>query len=300
MTSRGNLALAATLAVYAALVAIVTPAYLPLVSALGGDYLAYGRAATPALLWANPSAWLALIGPAAWLAVRPGASERRLGDGLVLATLGYLAGAIVQGKGWNYHYAPAVTTSALLLFVAAAQPLRPLVLGARCVALSLAAAFAAYGLGALRAPPGATPARAAPPGVTLETYGRLVAGLGEHGHPRSVLALYRHEGHAFALAAFGGARFVSPFPMLWLLDSPGWEAKLPWWTEQIARAARRDPPDVILVSGDTTGGVSCREALSRDPAIASLLSGYERRPAVDVYDVFVPRTGPESPQTAAR
>lgn len=285
LATRGNLALAATLAAYAALVAIVTPDYLRMLSAIGGDYVAYGRADARALLWWNASAWIALIGPVAWLAARAGGFERRLGDGLAVATLGYLAGALVQGKGWNYHYAPAITTSALVLFLAAAQPLRPFVLGVRCLAVALSAGFAGYGLGGLR-----LPAQTSLPGVTRESYGRLVAGLGDAGHPRSVLALYRHEGHAFSLSAFGGARFVSPFPMLWLLETPGWQARLPWWTDRIARAARRDPPDLILISRDTAGGVSCIEALSRDPAIASLLSAYEPRPDVDGYGVFVPRT----------
>jgi hypothetical protein len=284
---RDGAAVAAVVGVYALLVALLAPGYASLVRDLGADYLAYGRGTPADLLWANPCAWLAAIGPAAWLAVRARAADRRLGDGLALATLGFLAGALVQGKGWNYHYAPAVTTSGLLLWLAAAQPLRPVVLLARCVATLLLAGFAAHGLRRYVAP--APPVPGAPPAVDRATYDRLVAALGSAGHPRSVLALYRHSGQAFVLSAYGGARFVSPFPMVWILELPDWRRRLPWWTDRIARAARRDPPDLVLISRDTTGGPDCAELLPADPAIASVLAGYEPRPDAEGYRVWVRR-----------
>jgi hypothetical protein len=104
-----------------------------------------------------------------------------------------------------------------------------------------------------------------------------------------VLALYRHSGQAFVLSAYGGARFVSPFPMVWILELPDWRRRLPWWTDRIARAARRDPPDLVLISRDTTGGPDCAELLPADPAIASVLAGYEPRPDAEGYRVWVRR-----------
>jgi hypothetical protein len=257
---------------------------------LGADYLAYNRAGPAGLLWTNPCAWLSLLGPAAWLALRHRARDRRVGDGLAVATLGFLAGAVVQAKGWNYHYAPAVTTSGLLLWLVAAEPLRPAVLLVRLVVAALLLGFAAQGLRG-RLAPSLAAATTQPPGVDRATYARLVAALGDAGHPRSLLALYRHSGQAFVLSAYGGARFVSPFPMVWVLELSDWPAKLPWWTERIAEAARRDPPDLVLIARDTTGGPDGAKVLTADTAIAALLARYEARPEVEGYRVWVrPRT----------
>ncbi len=281
-SSRGSLAPIAIVCVYVILVAALTPDYPSVVRTLGADYLAYGRADLADLLWANPCAWLALLGPTAWLGTRAHSSDRTLGDGLALATLGFLAGAVLQGKGWNYHYAPAVTVSTLQLLLVAAQPMRPLVLLVRCLAAALVLGFLHQ---ALR--PRSSTVTVARSSVSPQTYQRLVDDLGDAGHPRAVLALYRHAGHAFALTAYGGARFVSPFPMLWVLELPDWESKLPWWTQQIARAAQRDPPDLILISRDTSGGPSCAEVLSHDAAISSMLLHYRQRPDVQGYRVYV-------------
>ncbi len=282
---RGSVAVLVVVGIYPLLVALLTPDYFWLVRRLGPDYLAYNRAAPAGLLWTNPCAWLSLLGPAAWLAVRRRARDRQVGDGLALATLGFLAGAVVQAKGWNYHYAPAVTTSGLLLYLVAAEPLRPAVLLARCVAAALLVGFVAQGLRGRFAPrPAGAVAR---PGVDRATYDRLVAALGDAGHPRSVLALYRHSGQAFVLSAYGGARFVSPFPMVWVLDLPDWPAKLPWWTDRIAQAARRDPPDLVLIARDTTGGPDGAQVLAADTAISALLARYLPRPDVEGYRVWV-------------
>ena len=238
-----------------------------------------------------------MLGPVAWLATRASATERRLGDGLALATLGFLAGAVVQGKGWNYHYAPAVTTGVLQLLLVATQRMRPAVLLVRCVAAALLVGFVHYGLSRHPAPPGFERSRVDP-----GAYRQLVADLGDAGHPRAVLALYHHSGQAFTLTAFGGARFVSPFPMVWIFEVPEWRAKLPWWTAQIARAARRDPPDLVLLARDRVGELDGAEILSADSSMASLLRDYEPRPDVSGYKVYVSRRGraaAEEPRTAS-
>lgn len=271
---------------YALLVAALAPDYFGVVRTLGGDYLAYQPAGAAELLWANPTAWVAVLGPAAWLATRASTADRALGDGLAVATLGFLAGAVVQGKGWNYHYAPAVTTSVLQLLLVSGQALRPAVLLVRCVTAALLTGLVHQGLSRRPLPAGAEAASADP-----AAYRRLVAALGDAGHPRSLLALYRRSGLAFTLSAYGGARFVSPFPMLWVFDVPGWQAKLPWWTGEIARAARRDPPDLVLLSRDSVGGADCAEVLSRDARIAELLRDYEPRPDAAGYRVYVRRSG---------
>jgi hypothetical protein len=284
----GSRAVLLTLVAYAVAVAALAPGYPSLARSLGSDYWAYQRVGLPDLLWRNPCAWLAATGPVAWLLIRSRTEERTHGDGLVLATLGFLAGAVVQSKGWNYHYAPSVTTSLFLLGFVAARPLSPAVLLTRFVSAAIAFGFVQQAWRGYH-----RSASANPWVVDYRAYQRLVQELGDAGHPKSLLAIYRHSGQAFALTAFGGARFVSPFPMLWILDSPGWETKLPWWTEQIARAATQDPPDLILFSRDTAvGSPNCAELLPKDPAIAALLARYDPRPDAGGYRVFVSRSRP--------
>jgi hypothetical protein len=287
---QGSRAVMVTLVVYITAVAVLAPGYTSVARSLGGDYWNYQRVGLPDLLWQNPCAWLAAVGPTAWLLVRFRTADRTQGDGLALATLGFLAAAVVQSKGWNYHYAPAVSTGLVLLSLTAAQPLRPVILVMRVASAAIVFGFGQQAwLGYDR-----------PASENLEvdarTYQRLVRELGDAGHPRSMLALYRHSGQAFALTAFGGVRFVSPFPMIWVLDSPGWETKLPWWTDHIVRAAKRDPPDLILFSRDTVAGTpNCAELLPRVPAIAALLAGYESRPDAGGYRVFIRRASNPQP-----
>ena len=130
-----------TLVIYVMAVAVLAPGY-GVGPVAGGDYWAYQRVGLPELLWKNPCAWLAAVGPAAWLLVRPGTTDRTHGDGLTLATLGFLAGAVVQSKGWNYHYAPAISTSLLLLYLSAAQPMKPVVLLMRFASAAIVFGFA--------------------------------------------------------------------------------------------------------------------------------------------------------------
>jgi hypothetical protein len=240
--------------------------YLRLAVVLGHDYTLYRPAGLASLLWANPCTWLAVLGPAAWLLV--GRRSHPLERGLALATVGFLGGAVLQGKGWNYHYAPAMVTSLLLLVSVAAGPRAP-----RLVPVWAVLAFVLAGM--LRA------ALRPEPSHHVEVTARLRRDL--PGTPRAVLALYDHEGWAFGLTAFDDARFVSPFPCLWIFSTPVWRDRLPWWTAQLVRAAERDPPDLVLVYPNVAG------PLLGDSTFARWLARYKPAPEAGGYRVYVRR-----------
>ncbi|HEU4829251.1 MAG TPA: hypothetical protein VFT04_08640 [Gemmatimonadales bacterium] len=103
-----NLAAFATLAVAFASILVFAPAYLDAVSAYGALYAEFSRGTLRQLLLRDIyplSVWLALI--VAAVTVRSVANRQRV-TVLALAAAGFLAAAAVQGKGFGYHYFPAM------------------------------------------------------------------------------------------------------------------------------------------------------------------------------------------------
>ncbi|HEX6644535.1 MAG TPA: hypothetical protein VF037_07655 [Gemmatimonadales bacterium] len=120
-----NLAALGTLAAAFVAILVFEPAYLQAVQAYGGLYAEFSRGTPRQLLFRDIyplSVWLALV--VAAVTVASVAASRRV-IALALASAAFLGAAVAQGKGFGYHYFPAMGYAVVTLFVLAAADVLP-------------------------------------------------------------------------------------------------------------------------------------------------------------------------------
>ncbi len=115
-----TVAVLATLALYGAVLLLVTPGYLP----LAVDALSVYPGYWPASPWliATRSWQLVVVAVALLALLAPGRGP--LHEVLALAVAFFTATVFAQNKGWFYHWIPAVTMATLLLAVVVGQAVR--------------------------------------------------------------------------------------------------------------------------------------------------------------------------------
>jgi hypothetical protein len=113
-----NWVVLAVLLVYAVLVLTAAPEYLALVKRLGSTYDAFARKNPFDLVLHSVEAVCGIGALLAYGLVRPSLRFRELGDVLALATGAFLLAALVQGKGFSYHFYPVSACTLLLAAVA--------------------------------------------------------------------------------------------------------------------------------------------------------------------------------------
>jgi hypothetical protein len=120
-----NLVAGGTLGVAFASILVLAPAYLEAIRQYGALYAQFSRGTLPQLMARDLyslSVWLAVIIALVTLSSLP---NRRTVAILVLASLGFLAAAVAQGKGFGYHYFPAMGFAVITLLHLVAAPLPP-------------------------------------------------------------------------------------------------------------------------------------------------------------------------------
>ncbi len=204
---------AGVLVVYGALVLLLTPEYLDAVRLALEGYGAFD-ASVGELLLRGEIYLVCGAGLAAWsLWSRP--ATRSLGTILALASIALASVALVQGKGWSYHYYPALSSSALLVGLAVLELIRRTFGGRRRrIAYTLIGA-ALVGTLAMTIVPRALEREEQPVRRLAEIVGREAAG-------GSVMVFSTQIGAAFPLVNYAGVDWASRFPQLWFL--PGFYA----------------------------------------------------------------------------
>lgn len=114
-----DLAISAVGAAYLAAVAVATPEFFTIVRVFGPAYAAFTPADSPLFLVRNAAAVWTAAALIAW-AVRREEGDS-VGVALVLALTGAFLAAVLQGKGWTYHFVPAICLSVLVGFLALAS-----------------------------------------------------------------------------------------------------------------------------------------------------------------------------------
>ncbi len=112
------LAVVGVLLLYAGAVVVLTPEYFPLARACARIYRAY----QPYGALLGPSSWrLVIVAVAiAWARVRVRGLAAEWTDILSVTVLGLTCAVYLQGKGWLYHWYPAVAVSGILILVSLA------------------------------------------------------------------------------------------------------------------------------------------------------------------------------------
>jgi hypothetical protein len=202
--------------------------------------------------------------------------------------------AVVQGKGWRYHFLPGIVATVLALGVLAEASVRTVMSAstgtgrARAVGAMMAVSIGAYLLA------GRVTDAFAFQDQQRRAWASRVATLAPF-EPESILVLGEFVADAFPTANYLGTRSVSPFPSLWWIRAAH-QMEMSGERGEVVRvegAAERGlydrliqsflsrPPDLVLV--DTAahawaGGAPFPyiEYLSQDSAFAAVWAGYAR------------------------
>ncbi len=296
---------------YLAAVATLTPDYFPLVRELGGGYLRFIH---------NPLAVTALLGDGAAVALGAlllaaglwrRATAPVLQAVLVAGIAGCYVAAVVQLKGWRYHFYPAIALAWMLVAVLAICLQRPLVrwtdrlfaaaagAGASVLAAALVIGCLAQSLRPL------DPRYDADPSVGL-----LIPVVREHSAGHDLIVLSPNMASGFPLTTYAGARWPQRFQNLWPLvaaydsaiaDAAPLALRDPAHMTALERrlldtvaedlAASDAPLVLVLRQGPDEPKWGMRRLdllafLSRDERIARVLAGYERAGDIGQYEVY--------------
>ncbi len=302
---------------YAAAVLLLTPEYLEVIRRFGSLYLSFFRASLLKTLLFGERSRLPLLAVLAFLALRHRCPNRDLLTGLALATLGLLAVATIQQKGWGYHFYPASAVGLVLLGSVAVTTERPLgslprrLYGAVAVGVMVAVMSSAVLVSAWRL--------ADPRGPKVEPHPRyweLENLVRRRAQGRPILVLSWAMGSAWPLTYATGAKWSMRFPSLWTLwalyanqfgqlgpiqfHSPATESDAERFVrEAVAQDIERFEPRLLIVFAAAPDSpesqVSRLDYLAyfgRDPRIASQLEYYRYLQTIGAHDVYVRATDP--------
>ena len=205
-------------AVYLAAAAVLTPEYFILVRELGPAYQVYLH---------NTLAITALLGDGAALAIgsvlvafglwrRSGSAELRLT--LIAAVAASYVAAVIQQKGWRYHFYPALALGWMLLGVVALSTLRPVwrwterLFHATARAAVATVAIAAIVGSLVQAVRPLDPRYDADPSI-----GALISTLEPHVRGRPLMVVSSNMASGFPLTTYTGAVWPQRFSNLWPL-----------------------------------------------------------------------------------
>jgi hypothetical protein len=290
-----NLAAAGTLAVALAAILAFAPAYLDAVSRYGALYAEFSRGTLRQLLFRDIyplSVWLALgVGA---LTLRSVENRHRIGV-LMLASAGFLAAAVAQGKGFGYHYFPAMGFAVMTLLELLAAPVmshrhtagvaRRVVAGAALLLVLLLPFIVAVERFMGKAG-----------SDVLERRG-LSAALEDLG-PGSRVAIFSVRlADAYPILLERRWEHVLSMPHLWFTGLTEGEASTALW-RRVGENLRDGEPEAIIVRAplpaERTRGdlaVDYLPIICGDPVARAALAGYERTAHAGGYDIYRPAPG---------
>lgn len=219
-----HMVLALGLVGYAVAALVLTPEFVPAMRRLAPLYLHFSTQPLSALLLGDVLTWTVWAGLACWIAAGPRGVSTSGQPVLAAAALAFLAAAVLQGKGFGYHYYPAFGCAvALLLVIAAhrgpapeeAQGTRPAarrIAGAarRIAATAALAAMAVLFVPVLLSRAAGTPQRRDAERAELARIVRDVVPPGG-----SLIVLSPRLGDAFPLVSETDTRLALRYPHLW-------------------------------------------------------------------------------------
>ncbi|HEX5634479.1 MAG TPA: hypothetical protein VFX50_14660 [Gemmatimonadales bacterium] len=294
---------------YLLAVAVATPEWLAYARAFGPHYASLRSYSAWTIALRGNGAAESIMALLAWgLLARRATAIRPLTLAVGLAAACFYVVAVLQLKGWRYHFLPAISYGFILLCMLLAW----LVATRRGFvrAFSVAAAVAAVlamPLWALRLDTDVLRGRRPRPDLDEFIPGTLAALEGR----RSIAVLSSNIASSFPLLRMAGTRSVLRHPLLWPLRldeltrvEPDGVRRCPPIAErtalahrflgEVAEDLRRGEPDVLLLmTPDARDGrwegarrIDYMECLRRDPALRPLLDRYRRYAVVGPYELL--------------
>lgn len=260
-------------------VLVASPGYLAAVRELGPLYASFARIPLQALLYRDiyPLAcWVALAVILAALPSHPAPGRLRV---LGLVVLALLAAAVAQGKGFGYHYLPALAFGVMAMLDAALAPgpagrglaLRR-VLGTVALVMVLALPFRTLGRWLVARQGRDIPQR--------EALREALQALGP-GTPVAILSVRLSD--AYPIVHEQRWRNVLSFPHLWFAAADADPAARDSLLARVERELASDPPEVLVVR-DPVGAAARPGDVAFDRA--RFTRGWRERESVGGYRVY--------------
>lgn len=311
------LAAAVTIAAYGLLVYFLTPEYFEIVRPLGALYRRYLSMPILDTLIVGIGSGVPLIALLAYSALRQSGGKTAFSELLAVGATASLVVAIIQQKGWWYHFYPSDAISVVLLGVLLARASRVTTsLSRQVYALGAAGALIFVTLSAL----GRCLTVALHPMdqkfIRYPEFFQLQRLVRERAAGRTVMVWSFNNRSAFPLVPSAGAKWGSSFPHLWLVPASYWESMEKQgpirfrplaertWAERFLDSVmvsdmQRRPPELLLIlrpSQDTTAiafrRLDFRAYFAEDPRIARMLNCYRYIDRIGVHDVYQRSTEP--------
>jgi hypothetical protein len=225
---------------YAAAVYWLAPAYFEMISLLSSSYWRYsdswlGFVMVPEFICAS------VLATIAWVV---GTNALSLSRVVAIAALGFAAAAIVQHKGWSYHWQPSLALCWLLFGLAVSKAIAHRRGASPIIITALVAILAAWDMQQTfrrKDPVNPNPALLAP----------VIRELG--GGPVIVFSSFEA---VFPLVTLPGIGTSSRFPTMTILEATiedRNEHAVRWIQESFVSDFRRRPPRLLLVETDEKG-----------------------------------------------
>ena len=273
--TREHLAMAAVGAVGGAAVLLLTPDYLRVIGEIQEAYRTFNQQSFGTLLTRDVHMWAIWFALGAAVLFGRELPNRKRILVLALATAGLGASAVLQRKGFGYHYFPAVGFGVILMLdILLARPrsgpaalFRQLVLAGLLLPV-----LYLFGAVAWRRAHGVFTATRADQEIVARMLG---------DQPATVAVLSARISDAFPVVLENDHRFVLRYPLFWAaalpLDYPGTEAIRRQYGEDLARhrpsaLVVRSPMTTEMSGGDVS--VDYLEYLCHDEVARSTLSEY--------------------------
>ncbi len=291
-----SVAIASVLFVYAASVVLLTPDYFAVARFAAHAYGAFYPASWRRLL-ARPQTVITLLAVALTLRVRHNDPSKSLRQTWIVGTVALLLAAVIQRKGFSYHFYPAYACGILLLSFVLLESVH---VQRRIPVRRLVASTVVIGtlLLALGDRVNAVRRGEYSPLAQLPALEQLTL---RYAHPGAVQVLALSHWGAFPLINYTGARWPSRYNTLWPLpsfyadapDAADSSVKLHPIADMSADERRvfssvvddilADPPDLLIVDGriDRTFGSRRFDYLryyAEDARFARLLTEYRELP----------------------
>lgn len=286
------------IAAYGLAVILVTPELLALAHQSGGAYLQFSRRPAIDLLTRNAFALSAGLSAILYLAVRRTIRHHAIADHLAIGSVGFLLAVVVQGKGYGYHYLPALGVSVVLLALmlsGSGDPARPL---QRATAVVCGACLLILGSGVMveTAVSRAAGRASAIDREMLET----VAFVRSRAAGRPVAVLSPRLADAFPMVLYADADWVLRFPNLWFAQvyaRPGSAETSPfarWARWTVGEDIDLHRPALVLVRrpdapGELDFGIDYLAFLRQDVTFAQAFRRYRKVGDQGPYAVYEPR-----------
>ena len=302
---------AALLFAYAVSVLLLTPEYINLMRRFGVLYVSFFRTSLLKALLFGERSRLPLLALLAYLALKKQCPRPALLTGLAIAVASLVSVAIIQQKGWNYHFYPASAAALVLLSTIVGTVRRPLTSAARQIygvvtfGVVMAVMTSAIFVSAWRL--------ADPRGPKVEPhpeYWELADLVRQRASGRPIMVLSWAMGSAWPLTYATGAEWSMRFPSLWMVwvlyadqfAAPGHiqyhsrANELPQETflrDAVASDMERFEPRLLIVFSAAPdkpeSGLSRLDYLTyfaRDPRFARQLRYYRYLNTIGVHEVY--------------